>query len=129
MNWRRDVRSRHSSAGAAEAEAPSTDLLADQEAAEFVRVAAERRARAEQRAITVGPPADEDSEIVWNEQEDVYRPAPVDAVACVHSLSPGSPPDVVPGESLVFLRATAYAQMLQHLKSDTTIELGGLLLG
>ncbi|HLV79191.1 MAG TPA: hypothetical protein VKT32_02885, partial [Chthonomonadaceae bacterium] len=68
-------------------------------------------------------------EIVWSEREDVYRPAPIEARRFMETLSLAWPPEIKPGQALLFVRKAAFERLQAHLKSDLKREQGGLLVG
>jgi 26S proteasome regulatory subunit N11 len=112
------------------------DLLAEREEEEFeasVRAARERAAgRAESPPAAPAGPPDEggaEGEIEWSEQQDVYRPARVDARAYLRSLGLEAVVRARAGQSIVLMRKTAYVQIEEHLRTDLKSELGGLLGG
>jgi proteasome lid subunit RPN8/RPN11 len=107
------------------------DLLADSEAAEFEASVKQARERARQRQTTPPPPAADpiEEEIVWNEQEDVYRPTPVHAADFLLSLSLSRPVALKRGQTVLLVRPAAFEKIQAHLRSDLRIELGGLLVG
>ena len=63
------------------------------------------------------------------ESEDVYTPSPVVAADFVRSLGLPRAPDILPRQGYIFLKRTAFTTMESHLKSDVTVEQGGLLIG
>lgn len=112
------------------------DLLAEREEEEFEASVRAARERAAGRAGTpaekpvVPPDADEsEGEIEWSEQQDVYRPARVDAGEYLRSQGLGAAPRVRAGQSVVLMRKAAYARIEEHLRTDLKSELGGLLGG
>ena len=108
------------------------DLLAQQEeeafAASVLRKQQERALREIERPKP-DPVPDPASEILWEEQDDVYRPAEEDARRFVQTLSLQNSPSFRRGHPLVFLLRSAYDRVQAHLRSDLSIELGGLLVG
>ena len=111
------------------------DLLAASEEAEFAASVKAARARADarlteaNRAPVRSPDPPEEEEIAWTEQEDVYRPRPINARAYLASIALPRSVHVQPGQSFALVRKDAYQLLCGHLKSDVTIELGGLLCG
>jgi len=107
------------------------DLLALREQEEFEASVRAARERAAVRAASAAKPipAEPEEEIVWSEQDDVYRPRPIDARIFLEGLSLPSVPRLRAGEPIVLIRAPAHEAILDHLKSNVTIELGGLLAG
>ncbi len=110
------------------------DLLAAREQEEFEASVRAARARAGAR-VAVRPVADPpepmaaDSDIVWSEQADVYRPKRVNAHAYIDALGIGTTARIRLDQSCVLIRTSAYTIAADHLRTDTTIELGGLLSG
>src|SRR5438552_3079638 len=71
----------------------------------------------------------EAEEIVWDEQEDVYRPTPVDACTFVQTFGLKRVPEIRQGQSYLFVQRQAFARLQAHLKGDLSVEQGGLLIG
>jgi proteasome lid subunit RPN8/RPN11 len=94
------------------------DLLAEAEEAEFV-------------PVVPRPPAPEKpaAEVEWEENEDVYRPLESNVLRFVETLESETPIAISPGAVCVCVRRSALARMRTHLAGDTSIELGGLLVG
>ena len=115
------------------ASASNDDLLGLSDEAEFeasVRAAWERAAgRVAQPEPKKTPAADAEPEIVWTEQQDVYRPRPIEARAYLRSQSLESKVQVRAGQSTVLIRRDAYSKAVDHLRTDLKSELGGLLCG
>ena len=114
-------------------EEASDDLLAEQEAAEFeasVRAARERArsATAKTEALTSAPEPEE-PEIEWAEQDDVYRPTPLSLTEVISSLGIEMPANLEKQSPLLAMRTDALNKLSDHVRTDTRIELGGLLVG
>jgi proteasome lid subunit RPN8/RPN11 len=111
------------------------DLLAAAEQAEFEASVKAARARAEARcaparSAPLSPPGEAaDEEIEWTEQEDVYRPRPVDANSYLRSLGLPKPIEAKAGQAVALVRRAAYQHLNEHLRTDMAVELGGLLCG
>jgi proteasome lid subunit RPN8/RPN11 len=75
------------------------------------------------------PKTDLPDPLIWQEQEDVYRPVPVDGLSFVRSLPLKQVPEIKEAGATIFIRRHTYAQILAHLKSNLEVELGGLLVG
>ena len=113
---------------------PGDDLLALSDEAEFeasVRAARERAASRGAQPEPKPTPAEAgaEAEIVWTEQQDVYRPRPIEARAYLRSQSLESKVQVRAGQSTVLIRRDAYSKAVDHLRTDLKSELGGLLCG
>ena len=111
------------------------DLLAHSEQEEFessVRAARERvtgrigAAEAEEKPSAAG---DADTEIVWSEQPDVYRPRRIDAREYLRSQALEPAVQLCAGQSIVLIRKAVYTLAVDHLRTDLQSELGGLLGG
>jgi proteasome lid subunit RPN8/RPN11 len=106
------------------------DLLARQEEEDFVASVLRKR-----QARSVPPPAEngvavpEPDGIEWSEQEDVYRPQRVHASEFLHAVAHASLPNLRRGAVCCFVRRAAFDRIQAHLRSNTQIELGGLLIG
>ena len=106
------------------------DLLARQEEEAFVAsVLQKRRERERSEALESLPPTLVTEEIEWSEQEDVYRPQRIQAAEFLAVLAPERMPDLRRGSHCCFVRRAAFEKIQAHLRSDTRIELGGLLVG
>lgn len=106
------------------------DLLARQEEEAFVASVLKKK---QEREI-LPPPKErpmepEPEEIEWSEQEDVYRPRRMPAEEFLAGLALTERPDLKPGGSCCFVRRAALEKIQAHLRSNTKIELGGLLIG
>lgn len=109
------------------APAPAEDLLALRESeAEEAWTPPLRKNLPE--STEASEPAEEEV-IIWDEQEDVYRPTVVDAEPFVRSLAMKRPPTLPAKQSVIFLRRSAFEKIQAHLKSNVAVELGGLLIG
>lgn len=113
--------------------ADTGDLLAEREAAEFESAAHELKVRhavqtAADEAALVVQNAHEKS-IDWSEAVSPYRPGSIDPAALLASLH--LPPDLslAREEHRVFINRPVLEQVTAHLQSNTTVELGGLLVG
>jgi len=116
--------------------AETTDPLVEAEEAEFAASVLRKQQQRDTRKAGAPPPADKatpppdpQTEILWDEREDVYRPAPGDARKFAQALKLDPTPAFKLRQPLIFLRHSAHERMQAHLRSDLTIELGGLLLG
>jgi proteasome lid subunit RPN8/RPN11 len=68
-------------------------------------------------------------EVEWEENDEIYRPCEADAAAFVEALKSDTPIEVRRESACVCIRRGALANMRAHLAGDTSIELGGLLVG
>jgi proteasome lid subunit RPN8/RPN11 len=120
--------------------AADPDLLARQEEEAFVASVLKKRQERETpspreiRAVAEEPKekravAGEPEEIEWSEQEDVYRPQRIRAAELMARLAVKPPSDLPRGTVVCFVRQSAFDRIQAHLRSDTRIELGGLLVG
>lgn len=107
-----------------------SDLLARQEEEAFV--AAVLQKRQERQASAEGresPAAPEVEEIEWSEQEDVYRPRKIHAAEFLSALPLAQMPALQRGALCCLVRRAAFERIQAHLRSNTRVELGGLLIG
>lgn len=111
----------------------SEDLLAEREAAEFeasVRAARERARIASAKTEAVASaPEPEEPDIEWAEQHDVYRPTPISLTEFISSLGIEMPKNLEKQSPLLVMRTDALNTLSEHVRTDTRIELGGLLVG
>ena len=63
-----------------------------------------------------------ESRPIWDDLP-AFTPPPITDIACLHGRRPA------PSEVVVMMRQDALLQIDDHGRSDTTVELGGLLLG
>ena len=125
--WRKNSEAREGHPAHSEADA---DLLAREEEEAFVAsVLKKRQAREAQAAPEIPAATPEPQEIEWSEQEDVYRPQHIRIAEFLATLPLKRIPDLRRGAACCFVRGLAYAKIQAHLRSDTRIELGGLLVG
>ena len=125
--WRKNPEAREGLPSQLEADG---DLLARQEEEAFVASVLKKRQERETQAATEIPSVTpETEEIEWSEQDDVYRPQHVQIAEFLATLSLKRIPDMRRGTAWCFIRRLAYAKIQAHLRSDTRIELGGLLVG
>lgn len=109
---------------------PDSDLLAQQEEEAFVASVLKKKQEREASPMPVRRPVEEEAEeIEWSEQEDVYRPRPIQAHAFLAGFDAARVPPLRRGASCCLVRKSAYTRIQAHLGSDTRIELGGLLVG
>ena len=114
---------------AAGAPAMDPDLLARQEDEAFIASVLEKR-RERETPPDVEPTADPvREEIEWSELDDVYRPKRADVSGFLAALPLKHAPDLRRGSCCCLVRRPAFEKIQEHLRSDTRIELGGLLLG
>ena len=110
--------------------AADLDLLARKEEAAFVAsVLQKQQEREAPTALISRPNALEPEEIEWTDLEDVYRPQHMDASEFLAVMSPGPMPALHPDAACCFVRRPAFEKIQAHLRSNTRIELGGLLVG
>ncbi len=110
--------------------AADMDLLARQEEENFVASVLKKRQEREHLVeVTVAPTVPEPEEIEWREQEDVYRPQSVHAPDLLASLTLKKTPNICKGSLFCFVRRPVFEKIQAHLRSNTRIELGGLLMG
>ncbi len=113
-----------------EAEKDVCDLLAQREELDFAESVQRKRVSQEAVEHPIECEKQSDSEeIEWEEQQDVYRPTPTRAAEFVRLLELSDPPSVRQGVPLCFIRRAAWEIVQSHLREDTSIELGGLLVG
>src|SRR5579871_48689 len=72
--------------------------------------------------VVEAPPEEVPDPIVWSEQDDVYRPIPVDAGPFVASLALKRIPEIRAGQTGLFLRRSVHEKVLTHLKTDLAVE-------
>lgn len=108
--------------------ATEPDLLAANDDAEWAQSVAMRPKPVEETASPAE--SEEPDSLEWEEEsEGVYRPAEVDAARFVAGLGLAKPPMLEAKKSCIFLRKPTHEKIQTHLKSNTEVELGGLLLG
>lgn len=109
----------------------AVDLLAEIEAEEFKTSVQAKRAQVEreisEKQIETEPAPE--PEIDWQEESDVFRPTSIEPGAFVRLLQLPSPPEFKPHQHKIFISSAAYEKLRAHLAGDTTVELGGLLVG
>ena len=108
---------------------PESDLLAQEEEAFLASVLKKRQEREAMAATETPPETLEPDEIEWTEQEDVYRPQQGDAFEFLTGLVRKRPLELRKGSCWCLVRRAAFEQIQAHLRSNTRIELGGLLMG
>lgn len=111
----------------ARAPAPGEDLLAEREAEEPAYLPP--KTAPDPPKETAEPDPDLSALVVWDEREDVYRPAAIDAQSFVQTLTLKRTPEIKPDQAYIFIKRRAYEQIQAHLKRDMKIEQGGLLIG
>jgi len=117
-------------AAPASASPPDRDLLAQEEEEAFIASVLKKRQEREAIAPTEIPRGvPEPDEIEWVEQEDVYRPKQVMAGEFLTGLVRTRSLDVRKGSRWCLVRRAAFEKVQAHLRSNTGIELGGLLMG
>lgn len=80
-------------------------------------------------AANVSPLEEDIEPLAWDEQEDVFRPQIISTSVLLETLPLTTRPSFQQDEAGIFIYRTAYQTLRQHLKSDVTVEQGGLLLG
>ena len=107
-----------------------TDLLAQEEEEAFIAsVLKKREEREASTPIGIAHEIPEPDEMEWIEQEDVYRPQRAHAEELLAGLVRKRPLDLRKGSCWCLVRREAFEKIQAHLRSDTRIELGGLLMG
>lgn len=117
--------------------AGSEDVSEDAEAALTLRYVSQSpqalkkaaEAQANKPVEAVAEPEEEIEPLAWDEQDDVFRPQIIAADALLASLPLPALPSFQQDEAGIFIHRAAYETLRQHLKSDVTVEQGGLLLG
>jgi len=106
------------------------DLLAQIEERAFIADVLAHKATAS-TVLPEKPSTEEidESEIEWEEQEEVYRPETVVAETFLPSLPLSFAPELRPNAYLLFIRRQAWNLVQEHLRSDISVEQGGLLVG
>ncbi len=124
MMWRNifDRRLKPTSAGGTP---NSADILEESEAAAFEQAAREIRNRKQ----TSPEPGEKVDPVHWQEQSDVYVPEKIEAAALAHRLAIHARISISRGHHAVFIHEATVAKFRNHLASNTTVELGGLLTG
>lgn len=106
------------------------DLLAQEEEEAFIASVLKKRQEREAIGATAIPrEIPEPDEIEWIEQEDVYRPQQVTAGEFLTGLVRKRPLELRKGSCWCVVRRAAFEKIQAHLRSNTRIELGGLLIG
>jgi len=106
------------------------DLLAQEEEEAFIASVLKKRQEREAIATTeISREISEPDEIEWIEQEDVYRPQRANAQELLAGLVRKRPLDLRKGSCWCLVRRSAFEKIQAHLRSDTRVELGGLLMG
>ena len=108
---------------------PDEDLLARHEEEAFVASVRKKRQERETPLPAAPAAAPPEAEIEWSEQDDAYRPRRADASVLLLSLAVPTALDLRKGAVYCFARREAFDRIQDHLRSDTRIELGGLLVG
>ncbi len=113
-------------------QSPDTpDLLAEREDAEFIAAAEALRNRAVEDIVK--RERDESKaaaeEIDWSEPDVPFRPSSIDPNALYAQLKITKPPKLVLRSNYVFIKRAALEKVEEHLRSNTSVELGGLLVG
>ena len=106
------------------------DILGEYENAEFAAAAAalrERRTYAARRESEVHPKPQEG--IDWSEPDIPYRPASIELPDLCSKLGITNHPKLAKRENYVFIDHSALLRISAHLSSNTSVELGGLLVG
>jgi proteasome lid subunit RPN8/RPN11 len=80
-------------------------------------------------APTAAPARREEPQPETWQDRDSYRPSPKDLELYLESLRMRDLLPQKPGQVVILTRKPAFDALRTHLKSDTTVELGGLLLG
>ncbi len=110
--------------------AEAADLLALEEEQAFAASVLKKRSElASVPAPAPLHPREISEEMEWTEQGDVYRPTAANAPALLNSFGLSESSPLRAGKSLCFVRRTAWETLQAHLRKDTRIELGGLLVG
>jgi proteasome lid subunit RPN8/RPN11 len=107
------------------------DVLAEKEDAEFAAAAEVLRERGSQEATRRQPDdcAKVQDEIDWSEPDAPYRPESIEPAALFSMIKVAPHPKLVHGEHRVFIDRAALARVEAHLRTNTSVELGGLLVG
>ena len=71
----------------------------------------------------------QDSDIEWEDSDDAYQPAPVNALTFAGTLGLARPPAMLAGQCYIFVSRPILNKIVTHLKSNVKVEQGGLLLG
>ena len=112
------------------ADAPDADLLGSAEEEEFLASVLEAQKRASLHVARPTPAvAPEQPEILWTDSDDAYRPAEVNGKEMIASLALDRPIEWKSGQSVIFVRRGTLEKIQSHLRTDPSIELGGLLVG
>lgn len=106
------------------------DLLAQAEEEALIANVLASKASASAAPIEKPPTQEiDEAEIEWEEQDEVYRPEPVVSEAFLPSLPLAFAPEIRAGSHLIFIRRQAWNLVQEHLRSDISVEQGGLLVG
>jgi len=106
------------------------DLLAQEEEEAFIAsVLKKRQEREAIGSVELTREIPEPDAIEWIEQEDVYRPQQRMAAELLSGLVQKRPLDLRKGARWCLVRRAAFEKIQAHLRSNTRIELGGLLMG
>jgi proteasome lid subunit RPN8/RPN11 len=107
------------------------DILEELEQAEYVataeRIKESAVRKSEELADELGNKAD--SLIDWTEDRPAYRPSTVDPDILMRSIGISPKPRMERGVHHVFIPVRVLQQIVHHLSSNTSVELGGLLAG
>ncbi len=103
----------------------ANDPLTSAEEAHFRASVLEARAR----SVPSAPAPLSEPEIVWDDCDDVYRPGAVNGREWVASLRLDQPIEWKRDQPYIFMRRGAFDGVQAHLRSDRSIEQGGLLAG
>ena len=83
--------------------------------------------------LVVRPVPDErapaEPEVLWEESAEVYAPAPADAAAWMAGLNLPLPAGLESDGAIAVICDDAHTEIHRHLRSDLTVETGGLLIG
>lgn len=104
------------------------DLLVEAEAAAADAALRARVAEIASREPPAAPP-EAAGAVIWEDVPEVYRPPREDASTVLKGLGMAQPPDIPPGSLSVFIRRRTLDGVISHLKGDTSVEQGGLLVG
>lgn len=65
----------------------------------------------------------------WEDSDDIYQPTAVIASQFVRTLGLPRLPAILPQQAYIFIKHTTLEKMQAHLKTNITVEQGGLVLG